>query len=128
MKTINTFTFSSKRRIVAIVAAVAIIVLVILDLLATRQILYLDSTSQTTLFIVTVIVAYGLASWIILEYTRQVTRDIRSKSLFVNVMFWGVTITQFFLFVLLVSVIYNNAISCNGYFNFCNSTRFETTS
>ena len=128
MKTINTFTFSSKRRIVAIVAAVAIIVLVILDLLATRQILYLDSTSQTTLFIVTVIVAYGLASWIILEYTRQVTRDIRSKSLFVNVMFWGVTITQFFLFVLLVSVIYDNAISCNGYFNFCNSTRFETTS
>jgi hypothetical protein len=128
MKNINLFNFATSNRKVSIGAAVAVIVLVILDLLATRQILYLDSGSQTTLFIVTVIVAYGAACWIILEYTRQVTRDLRSKSLFVNVMYWGVAITQFFLFALLVFVIYNNAINCNGFFNFCNSTRFETTS
>ncbi|MDQ6668729.1 MAG: ATP-binding protein [Thermoproteota archaeon] len=127
MKNISLFTFLTNSRKISIATALAIIVLVILDLLATRQILYLDSTSQTTLFILTVIIAYGIGSWILLEYTRRVTRDLRSKSLFINVMYWGITITQFLLFTILLFVINNNAINCNGYFNFCTSARFETT-
>jgi hypothetical protein len=51
---------------VSICTAAAIIILIIVDLFATRQIVYLDNTSEITLFALTVVVGYGLGSWIIL--------------------------------------------------------------
>jgi hypothetical protein len=45
-----------------------------------------------------------------------------------NLMHWGVTIVQFSLLGLLVFSIYNNSINCNGYFDFCTSSLFQTNS
>ena len=86
-------------RTVSIYTAVVMIVLIILDLLATRQILYFDNTSEIILFTLTVVIGYGVGSWILLEYTRQITANLRSKSLLVNTTHWIVTIIQFSILV-----------------------------
>ena len=128
MKSLNLFNLVTKSRKVAIVTAATLTVLLIIDLLSTRQILYPSSTSQTILFILVVIVGYGVCSWILLEYTRRITKELRSKSTFVNVMHWGVTAVQILLFGLLMFAISNNALSCSGYFNFCTSSLLQTNS
>jgi hypothetical protein len=102
-------------RTVSIYTAAVMIVLVILDLLATRQILYFDNTSEIILFTLTVVIGYGIGSWILLEYTRQITANLRSKSLLVNTMHWTVTIIQFSIFAILLFVLYNNNIHCLDY-------------
>lgn len=112
----------------ALTSAVVLTLLLIIDLLSTRQILYPTGTYQTVLFMLIVIVGYGIASWILLEYTRRLTIDLRSKSRLMNMMYWGVTIVQFSLLGLLAFSIYNNSTSCTGYFEFCTSSVFLTTS
>jgi hypothetical protein len=114
-------------RQVSICTAAAIIVLIIVDLFATRQIVNLDNTSEIMLFILTVIIGYGLGSWILLEYTRRVTADLRSKSLLINTTHWTVTVIQFSLFAVLLFVLYNNSINCLDYFSKCTNIRTETT-
>jgi signal transduction histidine kinase len=126
-RSFNLFTFFTRSRKVAIATAAVITVLVIIDLLATRQVLYLDNTGQTTLFILTVIIAYGVGSWILLGYTKYVTRDLGSKSPFVKITHWGVTITQFSLFGILLFVVYDNIINCPSYFSLCNTPRLPIT-
>ena len=64
-------------RKLAIVPAIVIIVLVIIDLLATRQILYFDNTGQTIVFVFTVVLAYGICSWVLLGYTGQISKELR---------------------------------------------------
>jgi hypothetical protein len=112
---------------VSISTAAVIIILIIVDLFATRQILYLDNTSEIILFTLTVIVGYGLGSWILLEYTRRVTASLRSRSLLINTTHWTVTAIQFSLFVILLSVLFNNSINCFDYFSKCTNVRTETT-
>jgi hypothetical protein len=51
--------FSMGNRQIPIVAGGVIVILIILDLLATRQILYLDNTSEIILFTLTVVGGYG---------------------------------------------------------------------
>src|ERR687891_1444259 len=114
-------------RTVSIYTAAVMIVLVILDLLATRQILYFDNTSEIILFTLTVVIGYGIGSWILLEYTRQITANLRSKSLLVNTMHWTVTIIQFSIFAILLFVLYNNNIHCLDYFSKCTNVRTQTT-
>src|SRR5919107_81299 len=114
-------------RTVSIYTAAVMIVLVILDLLATRQILYFDNTSEIILFTLTVVIGYGIGSWILLEYTRQITANLRSKSLLVNTMHWTVTIIQFSIFAILLFVLYNNNIHCLDYFSKCTNVRAQTT-
>jgi len=114
-------------RRVSICTAAAIMVLIIVDLFATRQIIYLDNTSEIILFTLTVIIGYGLGSWILLEYTRRVTADLRSKSLLINTTHWTVTVIQSFLFAILLFVLYNNSINCFDYFTKCTNIRGETT-
>jgi hypothetical protein len=128
MKRLNLFKAVTNSRKVTIATATTLTVLLIIDLLSTRQILYPSSDSQTILFILVVIVGYGVCSWILLEYTRRITKDLRAKSTFVNVMHWGVTAVQISLFGLLVFAISNNALNCNGYFNFCTSSLLQTNS
>jgi signal transduction histidine kinase len=128
MRNLNLFTFLTRSRKVAIATAAVITILVITDLLATRQVLYLDNTGQTALFILTVIIAYGIGSWILLGYTKHVTRDLGSKSFFVKITHWGITITQFSLFGILLFVIYDNIINCPTYFSLCNTSRLPITS
>lgn len=91
------------RRVVIITASV-MIVIVILDLLMTRQLLPYNTTSETVMFVLTVIVGYGIGSWILFVYTTKTSSDLRSKSAFINIMHWATWIIQFsllgaFLFV-----------------------------
>ena len=126
-KLIPAISFMGNRQI-PIIAGAVIIVLIILDLLATRQILYLNNTSEIVLFALTVIVGYGLCSWILLAYTRRITSKLRSKSSLANVMHWTVTIIQFSMFTILLYVLANNSVYCYSYFSECTNVRFQTTS
>ena len=98
-------TFNSRK--ITVVIGLAIIFLVILDLLITRQILPYSTGVETTLFMSTVVVGYGLGSWILLGYTRKVSEEIRAKSRFINVLHWTVTITQFALLVILLVILFS---------------------
>ena len=84
------------RRAVIITASI-MIVIVILDLLMTRQLLPYNTTSETIMFVLTVIVGYGIGSWILFFYTTRISSDLRSKSVFINVMHWATWIIQFSL-------------------------------
>jgi hypothetical protein len=123
----NTIASVLITRKVAISIAAAIIVIIIVDLFATRQIIYLNNTAEIILFTLTVVIGYGLGSWIILEYTRRITADLRSKSHLVNTTHWTVTIIQFSLFAILLFVLFNDSINCFDYFTKCTSVRLETT-
>ena len=98
-----------RSRKVAVVTACVVIFLVVVDLLMTRQIVPYNNTSETVMFILTVVVAYGVGSWILLGYTRQAISGLRAKSHFINIMYWAVTIIQFCLLAILVFVIFNNS-------------------
>ena len=98
-----------------------------MDLFATRQIIYLNNTAEIILFTLTVVIGYGLGSWIILEYTRRITADLRSESLLINTTHWTVTVIQFSLFAILLFVLFNDSINCFDYFTKCTSIRTETT-
>src|ERR687888_131883 len=126
-KSLSTAFFVVNRQ-TSIIAAAIIIFLVILDLLATRQILYFNNTYEIILFTLTVVIGYGVGSWVLLEYTRKTTADLRHKSALVNIMHWGVTIIQFSLLAILFFVLYNNSINCQEYFSKCTNVRPETTS
>jgi signal transduction histidine kinase len=128
MRKLSSTTFSMRNRQIPIVAGGVIVVLIILDLLATRQILYLDNGSEIILFTLTVVIGYGVCSWILLEYTRTITANLRSKSSLANIMHWAVVIIQFSLFAILLFVLSNNSINCYQYFSKCTNVRLETTS
>jgi len=103
------FTLPVRSRKVAVITACVVIFLVVVDLLMTRQILPYNNTSETVMFVLTVVVAYGVGSWILLGYTKQAISGLRAKSHFINIMYWAVTIIQFCLLVILVFVIFNNS-------------------
>jgi signal transduction histidine kinase len=121
----------SNRKLFSVTASI-IIVLVILDLLTTRQILpygtVTTSIMEIILFILTIVIGYGIGSWILLTYTKKISTDLRTKSPFVKIMDLTVTIIQFSLFGILLFVIYNNSINCHDYFNLCDSNRIASTS
>ena len=103
------FTLPVRSRKIAVSTACVVIFLVVVDLLMTRQILPYNNTSETVMFILTVVVAYGVGSWILLGYTKQAISGLRAKSHFISIMYWAVTIIQFCLLVILVFVIFNNS-------------------
>ena len=92
-----------------IAIGISIIFLVIIDLLMTRQLLPYNDTSECLMFILTMSIGYGIGSIILLEYAHNVSKEIRGKSRFSNIMHWSVIITQFSLFaILLVMLIFGN--------------------
>jgi hypothetical protein len=95
------------RKISVIVGALAIF-LVSIDLLMSRQILPYTNETEVVMFILTVIIGYGIGSWVLLGYTKRVSKEIRAKSSFVNSMHWTVTIIQFSLFAILLFVLFSN--------------------
>jgi hypothetical protein len=97
----------SNRKISVIVGFV-VTLLVIIDLLMTRQILPYTSDTEAVMFILTVFVGYGLGSWVLLGYTKRVSKEIRAKSSFINSMHWSVTIVQYSLFAILLFVLFSN--------------------
>ncbi len=122
---VKNFLIDNKK--IPIVTSGVIIVLVVLDLLATRQILYFDNTYEIVIFLLTVVVGYGVGSWILLEYVREATANLRKKSKLLNTMHWSVAIIQFSLFLVLLFILFNNSINCYQYFSKCTNVRFEST-
>jgi MFS family permease len=128
MKT-NRVTFSTHASIVgsrkvAIYTAAVVTIIVIFGLLMTRQILFFNVTMETIFFLITVVIAYGVGSWILLGYTRHITKELKSKSRFINIMQLAMTIIQFSLFGILLLAIYNELY----YGPYSNNTRYFTTS
>ena len=67
------FPVTSRKASIAISAA--IIALLSLILFSVRQnILTYDNTSETVYFVLTVVIAYGIGSWLLLGYVKQTTR------------------------------------------------------
>ncbi|HYO06383.1 MAG TPA: hypothetical protein VER14_05325, partial [Phototrophicaceae bacterium] len=92
-----------------IAIGISIIFLVIIDLLMTRQLLPYTDTSEGLMFILTMSIGYGIGSLILLQYAHNVSKEIRGKSRFSNIMHWSVIIAQFSLFaILLVMLIFGN--------------------
>lgn len=103
-----------RSRKIPVIAGVAIIFLVIIDLLMTRQILSYNNETEVIMFILTVVVGYGIGSWILLSYTRQVSEEVRTRSRFINIMYRSVTIIQFSLLGILLFVLFSHT---TGYFS-----------
>ena len=114
----------------AIITAAIVTALVTIDLLATRQVIPVDSFSEPVIFILTVVVGYGIGSWLLFVYTSQITKEIRQKSSLIKWMHTSMWSVQFFLAFLLILVIYTgdtsvltssiytiSSISCNLYFD-----------
>ena len=93
----------------AVLVGIVVIFLVIIDLLVTRQVLPSYKDIEIMIFILTVIVAYGIGSWILLGYIRQVSKEIRAKSRFINLMHWTVMVVQFLLLGILLFVLFSNS-------------------
>jgi hypothetical protein len=100
-------SMKNSRKIPVITGAVMISI-VIIDLLMTRQILPYTNDSEVIMFILTVVIGYGIGSWILLQYTTQISKEIRTKSRFINLMHWTVIIIQFSLFVVLLFMLFSN--------------------
>lgn len=98
-----------RSRKIAVITACVVIFLVVVDLLISRQIVPYNNTSETIVFILTVVVAYGIGSWILLGYTRQAISGLMAKSRLMTRMYWAITIIQFCLLAILVFVIFNNS-------------------
>lgn len=114
------------RKVMVVVAAVAVL-LAVISLLSTRQILYPDNTLQTLLYLLIVVIGFGIGSWVILEYTKKVSAALRARSRFINRVHHAVTIVQFILLGIMVSLIFYNSVYCYDYFSFC-STHLGTVS
>jgi hypothetical protein len=63
---------------------------------------------EAIMFILTIIIGYGIGSWILLGYAKRVSEEISAKSRFINLMHWTVTIVQFSLLIILLVVLFSN--------------------
>src|SRR5215213_4025663 len=95
-------------RKITVVTGAVIISIVIIDLLMTRQILPYTYSMEVIMFILTIAIGYGIGSWILLRYTTQISKKIRAKSRFINLMHWAVVIIQFSLFAVLLFMLFSN--------------------
>ena len=93
----------------AVLVGIVIIFLAIIDLLVTRQVLPSYKEIEITIFVLTVTIGYGIGSWILLGYIGRVSKEIRAKSRFINVMHWTVKVVQFSLLGVLLFVLFSNS-------------------
>ena len=132
MSTIKFSTYTARK--IAVATAAVIITLIILDLLMTRQILPYGTASasivEIVLFVLTVIIGYGIGTWAIIGYTGKISKELRTKSRLINGMYLTVLVIQLLLLGILLFVIYNNSVSCHDYFSLCTtiSSRISITS
>jgi hypothetical protein len=99
-------TLTSRKASVTV--GIAIIFIVIIDLLTTRQILPYNNDMEALIFILTIVIGYGIGSWILLSFTKRVSEEIRAKSHFINLIHWTVTIIQFSMLGILLVVLFSN--------------------
>ena len=117
-------------RRLSVAFAVVITTLLTIDLLATRQILFFDNTWQTIIFFLTIVVAYGIGSLILLIYTwkMRMIEHVEKRNHFMNITYFGVVVIQFSLLAILISIIVDNSLSCPNYVSLCMATRPLATS
>ena len=85
----------------------AVIFIVIVDLLMTRQILAYTNFTEFVMFILTIGLGYGIGSWVLLGYTEQVSKELRTKSQFIKLSNWIVIISQFSFLAILLFILFS---------------------
>jgi hypothetical protein len=108
MEKLDIMTPMITSRKIPIATGAAIIFLVIIDLLMTRQILSYNNDMEVIMFILTVLIGYGIGAWILLGYTKRVSQEITARSRFINLIHWAVTIIQFSSLGILLLVLFSN--------------------
>jgi hypothetical protein len=112
------FPITSRKDSIAISAA--IIALLSLILFSIRQnILTYDNTSETVYFVLTVVIAYGIGSWLLLGYVKQTTRTTTTtttstasgspiqRSRLISLLHIAVVIVQFAMLGIMLFVIFD---------------------
>jgi hypothetical protein len=98
--------FSTTSRKLTIIVSWILIGIIIIDMLSSRQTtLKFDESLETIYFILTVVIGWGVASWLLLGYASRSAKDLRARSRLVGITHAAVTVIQFallgfFLFIL----------------------------
>ena len=98
-----------RNRKIPVITGIIMIFIIIIDLLMTRQVLFYTDEMEVIMFILTVVIGYGLGSWILLGFITQVSKEVRKKSRTINIMHWTVVIIQFSLFLILLFMLLSNS-------------------
>ncbi len=106
MEKLSLLAIQEKNRKIPIAIGIAIIFIVIIDLLMSRQLLPYDNITSTLMYILTLSGGYAIGSWILLEYSHNISKEIRMKSRFSNFMHWTVITIQFSLFAILFTMLF----------------------
>lgn len=122
MEKLQLYSFLFNNRKLSIITAAVIVVLIILNLLTTRQIIYLSNAGEIALFTLTTVFGYGIGSLILLGFTRHITKDLLERSLLMRIMHIMVSVIQFSLFGILLFILYTNITNCPEYFTVCSGT------
>lgn len=88
-------------RKISISASIAITIILIVDTLTTRQILPYNNTSGMLLFVLNIVIAYGIGSWILFRYIKRISEEVISSKSFVNFLIMFAITIQFLLLILL---------------------------
>ena len=86
----------------SIIISISVTIILIIDTLASRQILPYDNTSSSYLFILNIIISYGIAPWILIAYINKIIKHITSANSFVKRIVQFTTVTQLLLLILIV--------------------------
>ena len=97
-----------RNRVLATGTGFVVIFIVIVDLLMTRQILAYTNFTEFVMFILTIVVGYGVGSWVLLGYTEQVSKELRSKSRFIKFSNWVVIISQYSFLAILLFILFSS--------------------
>src|ERR671918_2333877 len=112
--------FPVASRKISIAVSAAIIILLSLILFSVRQnILTYDNTLETVYFILTVVVAYGIGSWFLLEYLNQTVRTTSTTTTtaghtvhidpLISLLRLAVVIVQFAMLAIMLFVIFDRS-------------------
>jgi hypothetical protein len=103
----RTLQIFANRKVTIIVSWILVGILSI-DLLSSRQTtLQFDANLETVYFVLTVVIGWGIGSWLFLGYISKATAHFRAKSKLLTFMHVTVTLIQFSLLIFFVSVMLN---------------------
>jgi hypothetical protein len=88
-------------RKISIFVSLAMTIILIVDTLTTRQILPYNTTIGSLLFILNIIIAYGIGSWVLFHYVKKISEVVIASKSFVDYLIKFAIILQFSLLILL---------------------------
>jgi hypothetical protein len=91
----------SRYRTLSIIVSIFVMAILIIDTLSSRQILSYNNTSSSYLFILNIIISYGIAPWILITYVNKIIEHTTSTNSFVKRIVQFTTVTQLLLLILL---------------------------